>query len=256
MKFIKPTKIDEYQETKADKIIESVFIIGLSSICIILVLLILLTTRSHAASSSGLPYVVPDHLGLNSFYSESHNSYVMNNSTVQSYLSDANNYLIVPVDIGAYPQPNGYTDYYFYIYIFKNCTVTSNISDYKNFDYISNSVTVTSSNYLRVIYQYWERQNTFYGISGQTYSNTNGYQLLGSHNTVNYNIGDFTSCYPVYNSTDILDINNKVIFSSNVQPFESASGHATQPDLNNDNIQTGGHAQTPSTPSFPSQCPS
>lgn len=62
MKLIKPTKINEYQETKADRIIETVFIVGLSIILLILSVFILATTSKAANEDDfsyyNLPYYV------------------------------------------------------------------------------------------------------------------------------------------------------------------------------------------------------
>lgn len=56
MKLIKPTKIDEYQETKIDKIIERVFIISML-LMVLLALVLGFCTNAEAAASGTLPFV-------------------------------------------------------------------------------------------------------------------------------------------------------------------------------------------------------
>lgn len=56
MKLIKPTKVDEYKETKIDKIIERVFVISIL-LMILLALVLGFATKSNAATSGVLPYI-------------------------------------------------------------------------------------------------------------------------------------------------------------------------------------------------------
>lgn len=59
---------------------------------------------------------------------------------------------------------------------------------------------------------------------------------------------DYISNYRVYTNSNKTDT---VLMYGN-DPFSSSTGHATQTDYDtSDNINTGGHAQQPSTPTFP-----
>lgn len=56
MKLIKPTKVNDYQETKMDKIIERVFVISMF-LMVLLALVLGFATKSKAATSGMLPFI-------------------------------------------------------------------------------------------------------------------------------------------------------------------------------------------------------
>lgn len=79
MKLIKPTKIDEYQETKIDKIIERVFIISMF-LMVLLALILGFCSKAEAAASGTLPFV------------PSANTYMIEPSQVDIFIDSINQF--------------------------------------------------------------------------------------------------------------------------------------------------------------------
>lgn len=271
MKLIKPTKIDEYQETNADKIIESVFIIGLSSICIILVLLILFTTRSQAAGSNSLPltnYTAPTYLtdeDISNF-----NSIISGKpSLFGNHIVDLSSEGIICVNVQLDRKAVGqrqYEDVMGYVF-YKPYSYVVTVSNYDNFNlFSSDTLTFTMQGF-----ECWMFWHCVPGYSGGYQGWMGGYQSQGnSANLSLFGLGNsvtitntfrdpdtFIQGYPIYwsspfyNGSSSLPVVNQPILAYGRPSIVSTEGHASEPDLSNDDINTGGHAQTPSTPTFP-----
>lgn len=224
MKLIKPTQINEYQDTKADKIIETVFIIGLSLILLILSVFILATT-SYAESA-----YFPMHQNDNGHFNDD------TMALIDSYFNAEDNNIFVK-----------YIDYNYYCVSYSKSSsggVYGEIySNGTNFSlYTSGSVSISVKQF----------QIMYGNIVNVSNWGSNLYYFNNSPSSLVNSGVDYISNYRVYTNSN----NTDTVLMYGQVPFEPAQGHATPTGFDNaDNVNTDGHAQQPSNPTFPTFTP-
>lgn len=255
MKLIKPTQINEYQESKADRIIETVFFVGLSLILLILSVLILATTSKAANDDEfsyyNLPYYVDYFKG--SFFPSDFPSFAQlpSGSTDDFYWVSEGEVL-----------NNRYPTIYFYISNANNVRIDglykndmSTIVSYDDFDFRTDFVKVsfaTNPSYVRYYYN-----NGSWHLQGTGNRNVGSVYMLGRTSS-NKNIYGFTYNVPFLLTEDIY-YNSDLIFTNGAPIIPGPdvnTGHAIEPDFDPDNnVTDDGTATQPNDPQFPQFIP-
>lgn len=160
------------------------------------------TIHSQAASDQGgrLPYnVYVGNASDNTFYTDQVSSIIHNNSSVASFLSDANSYIIVPWS----KNPSN-----MYFRIIKNPVFDDTI-DINTFNYESTSLVVASNSSLYFQMYFYTNGNAPV-IAGITQTNTPGNYLILGNNAASSFINDTTIrlYYPVELSDNIMKNND------------------------------------------------
>ena len=251
MKLIKPTQINEYNETKADKIIETVFIVGLSALLIILSVLILSTTAKAAENSDNFPYAFTTYKG--NIPDSIINVVISDFRSASGYQGD--DFIIFATD-------TNWTSIYFKVIINPCFNKPDNINEYS---YSSSYYPIYSyDNYSQ--YNFWYRpDNSAHGQYGSPTANT-GYNFGGDTTSTISFFYTWYPHYPVYMGSDFVynrfDINTPSETYDNIGIYKSElptpvvpivpTGHATEPNIDdNNNITADGTATQPNTPTFP-----
>lgn len=174
---------------KKDSFLKDVVIIVLSGIIVNVVCLFLSLNVKAATNSELLPYnLYYGNSQYNSFYSSSVSSIIHNNVAINSFLSDADSYIIVPWSV----NPSN-----MYLRIIKNPIYDDTI-DINTFDYSTNSFVIASNSSLYFQMYFYSNGNSPV-ITGITQNNSlANYLILGSRNTQNFvNNTLVTAFYPV-----------------------------------------------------------
>lgn len=214
-------KVEEYQETKLDKIIERVFVISLF-LMVLLALVLGFATKSKAASSinGDFPYNVADWRSSFTYFDDDQLQYIIDyidNSNVNNW-----DYLCFMTDITASSVSSSTVIYVIYQpYVDYALTPSDN--------YMTSNYTIKTRQYWGMLYYRFDGTNySIYNTSGANYGNAS---LFGSPQSVNTAFGSYIPRYPfIYNGhgDPLLDSNgNEFLFSR----VDTSPGSVTDPDL-------------------------
>lgn len=221
MKLIKPTKVNEYQETKIDKIIERVFVISMF-LMVLLALVLGFATKSKAATSvnGDFPYNVADWRSSFTYFSDEQLQYIID------YIDNQNvndwDYLCFMTDITASSVSSSTV-----IYVMYNPYIDYAISPSDN--YMTNNYQIKTNHYWGLLYYRYDGSTySIYNTGGANYGTAS---LFGSPQSVNTAFGSYIPRYPfIYNGhgDPILDTNGKPFLFSRV---DTSPGSVTDTSL-------------------------
>ena len=244
MKLIKPIKVNEYVDTKADKIIMRVFVIGLISILLILSFLILYSNNVSAAGVqvSPLPYY-ESYIPLDNPFCYQNIDFIKNGVT------GTDNILVVYKSDSTWNSPFIVCNFpnlsTFYAFNASGSPITiGTFQDFKS-DYLGQ----TSNSYFEwATFEF--RNNQLYRASGST--NGRRSTLFGNHNKESWGNGEFTFCYPIYFDQDYYIGDTLVLAKGEPGPVHNP-GTATNPGTPS---QSSNKPQAPTNTSYTWTTPS